>query len=201
MATEIQTETTIPTWKPYHLSVEQFRAMIQAGIFPDGARLELLGGIMVAKASRTDPHDYVVSAISDEIRRFTPAGWLVREEKPIAIGKRSQPEPDLSIVRGPRSLYSQRPPTQKETGLVMEVAETTYATDRADRWRIYATARIPYYGIVHIAERRVEVYRNPIGRARSANYQIAETFGSEDLVPIVIEGHEVGRFAVKDILP
>ncbi len=201
MATEREPETNSPSWRPYHLSVEQFRMMIQAGIFPDGARLELLSGILFAKAPRTDAHDYVVSAISDEIRRFTPTGWLVREEKPIAIGKRSQPEPDLAIVRGPRSLYSQRPPSQKETGLVVEVAQTTYATDRADRWRIYATARIPAYWIVHMAEHRVEVYRDPIGRAQSANYQMAETFGPEDHVPIVIDGRELGRVAIKDILP
>jgi Uma2 family endonuclease len=200
LALEIEPEPTDPGWKPYHLSVEQFRTMIRAGIFSDGACLELLGGILVAKAVRSDPHDFVVGAIGDEIRRFLPAGWFVREEKPIAIGKRSQPEPDLAIVRGPRSLYAQRPPTQKETGLVVEVAETTYLTDRADRWRIYATARIPAYWIVHMGERRVEIYRDPIGRAQTATYRLSETFGSEDHVPLILDGLEVGRIAVKEFL-
>ena len=201
MATETQAETTGPGWKPYHLSVAQFRTMIQAGIFPDGSRLELLGGILVAKAPRTDLHDYVVGAIGDEIRRLTPDGWLVREEKPIAIGKRSQPEPDLAVVKGPRSLYSRRPPTQKETGLVVEVAETTYDTDRVDRWRIYATARIPSYWIVRLADRQVEVYRDPTGRGESATYQVSQTFGLQAEIPVIVDGREVGRIAVKEVLP
>jgi hypothetical protein len=169
LALEIEPEPTDPGWKPYHLSVEQFRTMIRAGIFSDGACLELLGGILVAKAVRSDPHDFVVGAIGDEIRRFLPAGWFVREEKPIAIGKRSQPE-------------------------------TTYLTDRADRWRIYATARIPAYWIVHMGERRVEIYRDPIGRAQTATYRLSETFGSEDHVPLILDGLEVGRIAVKEFL-
>jgi Uma2 family endonuclease len=201
MATEIQPETTRLGWKPYHLSVEQFRATIKAGIFPAGSRLELLGGIVVAKATRTDPHNFVVGALGDEIRRVMPSGWVVREEKPITIGQRSLPEPDLAIVRGPRSLYARRPPTQKETGLIVEVAETTYPADRADRWRIYATARIPTYWIVHLPECRFEVHRDPIGRARDASYRVTESFGSEAHVPVIIDGHEVGRFAVKDFLP
>ena len=201
MTTEIERKSTHPGWKPYHLDIQQFRTMIEAGVFPDGARLELLGGILVAKGFRTAPHDYLVGAIGEEIRRVTPDGWLVREEKPITIGKRSCPEPDLAVVRGPRSHYAARTPTQKETALVVEVAESSYATDRGDRWRIYATARIPVYWIARLPERQVEVYRDPIGRGPTATYQVIETFGPEADVPVIIDGREVGRFTVKDLFP
>ncbi len=201
MATDTQDASTKRGWKPYRLTVDQFLAMIAAGVFPDDAHVELLGGILVQTMTKGTPHDATLDALADAIRRLIPAGWILREDKSLQLGPRSRPEPDVAVVRGPRASYFRKTPHARETAMVAEVSESTYRYDRGEKWRRYAAARIAIYWIVNLSESRVEVYRDPIGRGRSAGYRQAETFGIDTEVPVVIDGVDVGRLAVRDILP
>jgi len=206
MATE--TQPTIPihaatqaAWKPYRLTVKQFLAMIDAGIFPHDAHVELLGGILIEMMVKGDPHDYALDAIAQELRRLTPEGWLLREDKSLQLGLRSRPEPDVAVVRGPRRKYHQRTPQARETALVVEVSSSTYAYDRGEKWRAYAWARIPIYWIVNLDQNQIEVYTEPTGRGKKALYRSSQTFPIDSEIPVVIDGQDMGRIIVKDILP
>ena len=201
MATETTKDEGKARRRLYRLSVDQFLTSIRIGVFPHGPRLELLAGILVAQLTRTDPHDFVVDAIGDELRRIVPGDWSVREEKSLTLGRYSRPTPDLSIVKAPRSLYAQRAPTEKETALVVEVSESTYRLDRGLKWRLYASAGIPFYWVVNLAGRQIEICSNPAGRGRTAAYLQSATFGPDDKVPILIGGLEAGQIVVKDLLP
>ena len=66
---------------------------------------------------------------------------------------------------------------------------------------MYATARIPIYWIVNLEKAQVEVYSDPAGRGKSAAYRQAVVYGIDAEVPVVIDGDEVGRVVVKDVLP
>ncbi len=210
MATETKTDaedqaqpqaTTEVAWKPYRLTVEQFLAMIDAGIFPHNAHVELLGGILIQMMVKGDPHDYTLDALSEALRRLTPARWLHREDKSLQLGPHSRPEPDIAVVRGPRSQFFTRTPHAKETALVVEVAESSYAYDRGVKWRAYAAARIPIYWIVNLNKSQIEVYRDPAGRGPTALYRQSAAFGIDTEVPVIIDGQEVGRIVIRDILP
>ena len=204
MATDVTT-TQSPAndarWKPYRLSVRQFLAMIDAGIFPHDAHVELLGGVLVQMMTKGDPHDYTLGMVAEELRRSTPDGWVLREDKSLQLNRRSRPEPDVAIVRGPLQQYRKRTPHASETALVVEVAESSYAYDRGEKWRAYAAAKIPIYWIVNLEKRQIEVYSDPAGRGKNASYREAATFGAEAEVPVFIDSREVGRLRVKDILP
>ncbi len=206
MATEIlPTHEILATpnagWEPYRLTVRQFLAMIDAGIFPHDAHVELLGGVLVQMMTKGDPHDNTLDALCESLRRMIPDGWLLREDKSLQLGPRSRPEPDIAIVRGPRAPYYKRTPHARETALVVEVAESSYNYDRGDKWRAYAAARIPIYWIVNLDKNQIEMHSDPAGRGKSAYYRRTAIFGADDHVPVVIEGQEVGLMAVKDILP
>ncbi len=201
MATETQPRATEAAWKPYRLSARQFLAMIDAGIFPEGAHVELLGGVLVEQMTKGDPHDYSLGAICAGLRLLTPADWVLREDKSLQLGPRSRPEPDVAIVRAPLDQYRGRTPHARETTFIAEVSESTYSFDRGEKWRRYAAAGIPVYWIVHLSKRQVEVYRDPSGRGRSAGYRRADTFGIDAEAPVEIDGREVGRVAVRDVLP
>ena len=206
MSTDLQPTIEIPTkveanWRPYRLTVEQFLAMIDAGIFPQDAHVELLGGMLVQMMTKGDPHDYTLGVVAEELRRLTPEGWILREDKSLRLGLRARPEPDVAIVRDLGKQYSKRTPHAKETALVVELAQSTYAYDRGEKWRAYAAARVPIYWIVNISECRIEVYTDPTGRGKKAAYREMAVFGAEAEVPVVVDGQEVGRLAVKEILP
>jgi Uma2 family endonuclease len=206
MATELEPTINLPTaaepaWKPYRLSVRQFLAMIDAGIFPHNAHVELLGGILIQMMVKGNPHDYTLGTIAEELRQLIPNAWVVREDKSLVLGPRSRPEPDVAVVRGPREQYRKRTPHARETAFVVEVANSSYRYDRGEKWRAYASARILIYWIVNLEKSQIEVYTAPIGRGKKASYREISTFGIDDEVPVVIDGREVGRIIVKDILP
>ncbi len=199
MATDTQAKPA--RLQPYRLTVRQYLGMIDAGLFPPNARVELLGGILVRKMVKGDPHDGSLWAIGEQIRRLIPPGWVVREDKSLQLGARSRLEPDLAIVPGPGEQYFARTPRAQNTALVVEVSDSTYAYDRGVKWRRYAAARVPAYWIVNLGKRQVEVYRQPTGAGTSATYQFTEIFGEDAAVSVLIDGAEVGRIAVRDILP
>jgi hypothetical protein len=63
--------------------------------------------------------------------------------------------------------------------------------------RVYGTAGIPVYWIVSLRARQVELY----SLNRGGGYGKPRIFRSGQSVPVVIEGAEVGRIAVDDIMP
>src|SRR6516165_4306620 len=93
-----QTIKTGPALMPYRLTVRQFIKMIQANIFPEGHRVELLGGILSTMVTY-DPHDFVVTRLASRLRPLVPAHWTLREEKSVQLGRRWRPYPDISILK------------------------------------------------------------------------------------------------------
>jgi Uma2 family endonuclease len=184
------------------ITVEHYLAMILDGTIAPDARLELLDGRLVEKMTRYAPHNYAVYELGSVFRQMVPAGfWVVWEEKPLILGRYWRPEPDIAILRSPKDRYKTIDPVATDAVLLIEVADSTYPTDRAEKWRAYAAARIPIYWIVNINQQQIEVYRDPAGRGKNAAYRVTEIFGIEAEIPVVIDDQDVGRIVVKEILP
>jgi Uma2 family endonuclease len=113
----------------------------------------------------------------------------------------SEPEPDVAVVRGSDDDYSDHHPGPEDVPLLVEVADTSLRRDRGFKKAIYAKARIAVYWIVNLIDRRVEVYTQPTGPAAAPDYGQHQDFGETDQVPLVIEGREVARIAVSELLP
>jgi Uma2 family endonuclease len=198
MATMMQASKISPS--THRVTVKEYLKMIVAGVIPHDARVELLDGAVVDQMTKYAPHTFAVSETVEILRRILPVEWVVREEKPLILGRSWRPEPDVAVVRGPKRVYRSRDPEVPDVHLLVEVADSSYATDRGEKWRAYAAARIPIYWIVNLNQARIEVYNDPIGRGKKASYRQATIFGIDDEVPIVVDGQEVGRIAVKDVL-
>jgi Uma2 family endonuclease len=84
--------------------------------------------------------------------------------------------------------------------LVVEIADTTLTFDRTKRL-IYARAGSAVYWIVNIGDRRIEAYTSPHGTGEDADYQSRQDFGEADAVPVTLDGVEIGRIVVRDVLP
>ena len=130
-----------------------------------------------------------------------PAGWHVAKEDPVVIQPYSEPEPDLSVVRGAIRDYLKRKPEPRDVALLVEVSDSSYAYDRSKKLAIYAAAAFAIYWILNLPERRLEVYSDPTGPSEAPEYRHRQDYGPDDAVPLVIDGREVGRIAVRDLLP
>jgi Uma2 family endonuclease len=81
------------------------------------------------------------------------------------------------------------------------VADSSLQRDRSLKKRLYAAARIPVYWIVNLLANQIEVYPEPSGPAEKPDYQQQQSYGLADMVPVVIDGREVGRLAVQELVP
>ncbi len=81
------------------------------------------------------------------------------------------------------------------------VSDSSLRRDQGFKKAIYAKAGIAVYWIVNLIDRRVEVYTDPTGPAAQPDYRVRHDAGEADQVPVVIEGREVARIAVRELLP
>ena len=84
---------------------------------------------------------------------------------------------------------------------MIEVADSSLDEDRGWKKQIYAHARIPVYWIVNLVARQVEVYTDPTGPADQPDYRQRRDYGPTDEVPLVLDGQEVARIRVSELLP
>ena len=186
----------------YRLSVEQYHAMAEAGILGACDRVELLEGLLVAKMTKHDPHILATELTQGILTRALPAGWYVSMQNPITIAEAdSEPEPDAKIVRGDPRDYKGRRVVGSDVGLVIEVADSSLRVDQTTKKALYALASIPYYWIINLIAGRLEVYSDPTGPDPSPDYRRRTDHGPDDVVPLVLDGREVARIAVRDLLP
>ncbi len=188
-------DASLATW-----SVARYQRMIETGILTAEDKVELLENHVVLKMPRNPPHDGTVQLVTEALSPAIPSGWRLRVQLTVVLSD-SQPEPDGAIVRGDARAYVTRHPTVADTGLVIEVADTSLLRDRVDKKRIYARAGIPVYWIVNLVDRRVEVSTQPSGPTAVPAYGALQVYHPGDAVPLVLDGAVVRSVAVADLLP
>jgi Uma2 family endonuclease len=185
---------------PIHrFTLQEYHRMIP-GILREGEPTELLDGWIVRKMSRNRPHDVALTLTEDAIGKVLPEGWF-RRVQCAATTKTSEPEPDVAAVRGERRDYLKTHPRPKHIGVALEVSDTSLRYDRHFKGPLYARARIPAYWIINVIDRQVEVYSKPAGKGRAAKYTQQDIYRPGDMVPLVLDGREIARIAVDDLLP
>jgi len=91
------------------------------------------------------------------LRSAIPATHIVMSEQPITC-QDSEPEPDISVVRGAEEdFWSEHPHTAE---LVIEVCITSHDYDRS-KLRAYASAAVKECWLILGPEKQIEVYRQP----------------------------------------
>jgi Uma2 family endonuclease len=198
-------ESTLPAsgpgWIPsrlYRMTIDEYERMVAAGFILSRNRIHLINGYLVDKMTQNPPHVIAVNRSRDELNRIKPPGWHLRSAQPIRLpGQDSEPEPDHCLARGGNDDYLDGHPEPADIALIVEVADTSLADDRDYATRLYGPAGIPVCWIVDLRARRVEVCTEP----GPLGYGATQVYAEGQSVPVVIDGQEVGRIAVSDILP
>lgn len=190
----------IPPVPVRRFTVDEYHQMLRNGILTAGDPCELLDGWIVPKMTRSPLHDLALGLVEDEIERRLPPQWFRRSQSAVTTTE-SEPEPDLTVVRGRRRDYGTQHPGPAQTGLVVEVADSSLARDRAVKGSLYARGGIPVYWIVNLVDRVLEVYTDPTGPDVNPRYRQQQDYQAADVVPLVLDGQEIDRIAVADLLP
>jgi hypothetical protein len=180
-------------------SVARYQRMIETGILTPDDKVELLENYVVIKMPRNPRHDSSVQRLLEILFPQRPAGWGLRVQSAILLSD-SQPEPDFAFVRGPASTYADRHPEAGDTGLVIEVADSSLLRDQRDKTRIYARGGIPYYWIANLVDQRLEVHSEPSGPTETPRYNKVEVLAATASVMLVLDGNPHASFVVRELL-
>ena len=196
----VESVAAIPKDLILRLRVEQYHAMIQAGILTDDDSVELLEGWLVFKMPKNPPHRVTTRLVRTALENILPPGWYVDLQEPITLSN-SEPEPDIVVVQGDTRQYLDRHPGAEDIDLIIEVSDTTLQRDRTVKKRIYARAGIAIYWIVNLVEGMVEVYSQPMTEVEQPDYSQRLDFGRSAVISVIIEGVEIGAINVNSLLP
>jgi len=178
----------------------EYDRLVEAEILGPEDRIELLGGQMIVKEPQYSPHATAIQLVQRTLDRAFGPGWSVRPQLPIALAEDSEPEPDVCVVRGdPRDYRDAHP---ERPVLIVEVSLSRLGFDREHKGSLYARAGITDYWIVNLADRRVEIYREPVPDGAASfgwRYGRSATLGPDERIsPLAAPAAEI---AVADLLP
>jgi Uma2 family endonuclease len=137
------------------LTIGMYHDLVKAGSIDHD--LEFLEGVLIEKMPKSPLHEYLTKQIFKLLQSIVPTGFEVNKEAPITIGN-SEPEPDISVVKGNAVDFKDHHPTTAE--LVVEIAISSEDLD-FEKANIYARAHIPMYIVVHGTSKKVSVFTEP----------------------------------------
>lgn len=184
----------------YRWTRGQYARLIDGHLLDEDDPIELLDGLLLVKEPQASAHRTSVLLVAKALERAFGEGWFVQTQSPIVLDDRSEPEPDVCVVRGsPRDYVEEHP---RRPALVVEVAQSGLALARGRKASAYARARIDEYWIVNLIDRVLEIHREP-ARAREArrqwSYSSVEILGADATITPLAAPTAAVRVA--DLLP
>ena len=142
-------------------TVDEYHLMVQAGILAEDDRVELIRGEVVEMTPIGRRHAGCVDRLTRLFTSRLGDRAIVRVQNPVPVSADSEPQPDLTLLRPCPDFYVETPLRPEDVLLVIEVADTSAAADRAVKIPLYAEAGIREAWLVDLAAGRVEAYRTP----------------------------------------
>jgi Uma2 family endonuclease len=142
-------------------TVEEYHRMAEAGVLGADERVELIEGEIIQMAPIGPRHaGCVINATRLFITRLGDRA-VVSPQNPVVIQPRSEPQPDLLLLRSRIVSYSRELPAAQDVLLAVEVADTTVRFDRLVKARLYARAGIQEFWLCLAMDGAIEVCRAP----------------------------------------
>ena len=151
-------------------TLDTYQRLGELGILGEDDRVELIGGQVVEMSPIGDRHASSVRRLNGLFARHLLDDAVIDIQNPVVLGERDAPQPDVTLLKPRRDGYAHHPRAE-DILLVIEVADTTVAYDRAVKLPLYARARIPEAWLVDLEDDRIHVCREP-ARARYASVRV-----------------------------
>jgi Uma2 family endonuclease len=159
------------------LSSEDYHQMLEAGILAEDERVELIQGEILEMSPIGNRH---AACLRRLLRLLPPAlgpDVMIDAQNPIQLPEeRSEPQPDLALLRAREDGYAAQPPTAGDILLLIEVADSSLDYDRDVKVPLYGRCGIPETWLIDLPGDAIVVYRRP----GSQGYQSSERLGRGD---------------------
>lgn len=163
-------------------TVEEYHRMVEAGVFDEGSKVELIGGEVYPMAAMGSRHAACVKRLNALLNKLG-GNFMVGVQDPVELHDTSEPEPDVSLLKFREDFYASGHPKPEDILLAVEVSDTTLAHDTNVKLSAYARAEVPEVWIVDLNSNAINVHTNPqTGEYRkTSRVRRGETFESGSL--------------------
>lgn len=132
----------------------EYDVLVDQGLL-EGQHVELIEGAIVEVSPQGDRHQLTIRRLNRLLVPQVRDPWVVTVQSPFAAGVRSEPEPDVAVVREPGVA------TPSEAALLVEVTDTSRRLDLVTKPRVYGAAGVPVYAVVDLRDRLLRVHTGP----------------------------------------
>lgn len=168
------------------LSSEEYHQMLEAGILSEDERVELIQGEILEMSPIGNAH---AACLRRLLRLLVPAlgpDVMIDAQNPIHLPEeRSDPQPDLALLRAREDGYAAQPPTAADILLLVEIADSSLAYDRDIKVPLYGRCGIPETWLFDLPGDSVGVYRRP----SPLGYQSSERLHRGDTLSLAALPH------------
>ncbi|MBD1863795.1 MULTISPECIES: Uma2 family endonuclease [Trichocoleus] len=175
-------------------TVAQYHQMVEAGILTEDDRVELLEGEIIEMSPIGRRHAACVDRLnrlfSDRLRERA----IVRVQNPVELSDRSEPQPDIALLKPRPDFYEAGHPQPQDILLLVEVADTTVEFDREIKIPLYAKSGVREVWLVDLNQNAIAIYREP---SLSVYGQVEELRQGQELT---VQAFTDGSFAVDEVL-
>jgi Uma2 family endonuclease len=155
------------------LTVDDYHAMVEAGILREDDRVELIDGQIIDKMPLGPEHIRIVNVLNKLAVVRASDVVEVSIQNSVRLGLYDEPEPDVVLLKPNRDMT--RVPHAEDVLLLVEVADSSVEFDKRIKLPRYAAVGIPEVWIVNIPEKRLECYRNPSLSGYKISRYLSET--------------------------
>ena len=154
-------------------TVTEYHLMAEAGMLGEDDRVELIEGEIVAMNPIGSRHAAAVNRLNRLLSQAVGERAIVSVQNPVQLGERSEPQPDLVLLKPRPDFYAGAHPGPDDLLLLVEVADASADYDRQVKLPLYARAGVPEGWLVDLDGRAVEVYRRPSAHGYDTTERVA----------------------------
>jgi Uma2 family endonuclease len=160
----------------HKFTTQQYHLMHDAGVFGHGDRFELINGEITEMSPIGRKHAVCVTRLNELFFSRLLGKVQIWSQNPIRLEDKSEPQPDLAILKRRDDFYAEALPTPADILLIIEVSDSTIAYDREVKMPLYAAAGIPEMWLFDVNEQVIFGYSQPSARG----YKKMQRFEQDD---------------------
>lgn len=161
--------TVADDWLPRHrIDVDEYYRMAEVGLLTHDARVELILGEVIDMAPIGSNHASMVNVLARLLFQAVNDRAIVAVQQPIRLDRRSEPQPDITLLKRRADFYRTAHPIPAEVLLLIEVSDTTARYDREIKLPLYASHAIPEVWLIDVNSRLIQRMQQPVNQAYEA---------------------------------
>jgi Uma2 family endonuclease len=145
----------------HRITVADYYRMAEVGLLAPDAKVELIDGEILDRAPMGSRHFAAVTKLQRLLERAVMDSAVIAVQLSLRLSPRSQPEPDLVVLKPSADFYAQALPAGRDSFLVIEVSDTTLAYDVKLKAPLYAKHGVPEYWVIDIEQKALRRFAGP----------------------------------------